>query len=105
MLLFRKPADPAIRSRLGIEVSVGQIIVVAALREVSRAVPAKVVRQEGALSVEEANERTVRAQGQEIPLKFAVIEEIARGTGRIGADRIEVEGGKSLLAAEHRPNL
>jgi Polyketide cyclase / dehydrase and lipid transport/Protein of unknown function (DUF2934) len=66
---------------------------------------AKAVRQEGALSVEEANERTVRAQGREIPRESAVIEEIARGKGGIGTDRIEAEGGESFQAAEHPSEL
>jgi uncharacterized membrane protein len=58
----------------------------------------KAIRQEGALSVEDANERTVRAQGREIPRESAVIEEIARGTSGIGTDRIEAERNKSFQA-------
>jgi hypothetical protein len=66
---------------------------------------AKAVRREGALSVEEANERTVRAQGREIPRESAVIEEIARGTVGIGTDKIEAEGGESFQAAEYPTEL
>jgi uncharacterized membrane protein len=66
---------------------------------------AKTVRREGALSVEEANEKTVRAQGREIPRESAVIEEIARGTVGIGTDKIEAEGAQSFQAAEHPTEL
>jgi hypothetical protein len=63
------------------------------------------VRHEGAQSGEDANERTVRAQGREIPRESAVIEEIARGTGGIGRDRIEAERDESFQAAEHPTEL
>lgn len=66
---------------------------------------AETVRREGALSVEEANEKTVRAQGREIPRESSVIEEIARGTVGIGTDKIEAEGGQSFQAAEHPTEL
>ena len=41
---------------------------------------AKATRQKGAPSIEDATERTVRAQGREVSRENAVIEEVARGT-------------------------
>jgi uncharacterized membrane protein len=58
---------------------------------------AKVIEQEGALSPEEAAERTVRAQGPEISRTSPVFQEIAPSTSGIRTNRIE---NKTFQAAE-----
>jgi hypothetical protein len=64
---------------------------------------AKAIRQEGALSVEDATGRKIGAQ--DIPREPAVIEEIAPGTGGIEKDRIAAKGGERVQTAEHRTEL
>jgi hypothetical protein len=66
---------------------------------------AKAVRQEGALSVEDAPERKIKAQDREIPREPAVIEEIERGMGGIEKDRIAAKGGERFQTAEYRTEL
>jgi uncharacterized membrane protein len=69
---------------------------------------AKATRQKGAPSIEDATERTVRAQGREVSRENAVIEEVARGTGRIQRDRIAAKGGfqteEHSTGFEHEPS-
>ena len=60
------------------------------------------MREEGALSIEVPTERKVVVQEREMPPEPAVTEEIARGVGGIGSDRIAGRGDEPLQKPKHR---